>query len=180
MKLSLAILFSFMFFCATAKEAIPQSIYDFKVAAHKGGTIDFSQYKGKKILIVNTTARDEYSRQYADLEALSKKYAGKLVVIGFLIEDFAIPPGTKLTPISDDKEYPVSFPLTKIVFVKGDEQTQTPVYQWLTQKKYNKLQDSEVKWDFQKYLIDEKGNLVAVFDPKIRTTNPKLISAIEQ
>ncbi|MCW3123586.1 MAG: glutathione peroxidase [Flavipsychrobacter sp.] len=179
MRLSLLILFNFVFFCATARvTVIPQSIYDFKVDAHKGGTIDLAQYKGKKILIVNTTARDEYSRQYEQLEALSKQYKDKLVVIGFLIEDFAIEPGTKLTPINPNKDYYVSFPLTTIVNVKGPDQT--PVYQWLTQKKYNHLEDSEVKWDFQKYLIDEKGNLVAIFDPKIKANNPKLIAAIEK
>lgn len=178
MKLSLLILLNFLSFFAVAQQEIPGSIYDFKIPAHKGGTIDLAQYKGKKILIVNTTARDDYNRQYPQLEALSQKYKGRLVVIGCLAEDFAIPPGTKLTPIDPNKDYNVTFPLSQILFVKDAKQA--PIYQWLTQKKYNNLKDTEIKWDFQKYLINEQGNLVAVFDPKVRATNPLLIAAIEQ
>ena len=178
MKLSLLILLNFFFFVASAQDAIPNSIYDFKIPAHKGGTIDLSQYKGKKILIVNTTARDEYSRQYAQIEELYQKHKDKLVIIGVLTEDFATPPGIKRTPISPDKDYFVSFPLSTVVFVK--EPNQAPLYQWLTSKKYNKLTDSEVKWDFQKYLVDERGNLTDVFDPKIKANDPRLLAAIEK
>jgi len=176
MKLSI-LLISFFFFIAPVKD-VPKSIYDFKVDALKEGTIDFSQYKGKKILIVNTTSQDDYNREYAQLETLYQKYKEKLVVIGFLTDDFAKAPGSKKSSASLEKHYKVSFPLASIVLVKGVNMS--PVYKWLTDKKYNNLKDSEVKWDFQKYLINENGDLIAVFEPKIKCDNPLLIEAIEK
>jgi len=177
-KLRLIVLLNLLFIVARAQENIPASIYDFKVAAHNGQMIDLSQYKGKKILIVNVTAQDETNRQYKQLEATYQKYMGKLVVIGFLTEDFLTEPGSKKNMPITDKVYKVTFPLAEKVLVRGENMA--PIYKWLTQQKYNKLKDTEVKWDFQKYLIDENGKLVAEFDPKVQATSAAVSVAIER
>jgi len=178
MRYKIFFVLNFLSFFAYAQESIPASIYDFKIAANHGGVIDFSQYKGKKILIVNTTSRDEYNHQYADLEATYVKYKDKLVVIGFLTEDFLIAPGSKKNVFTGNKVYGVSFPLAAKVLIRGDNMS--PVYKWLTEQRYNKYKDTEVKWDFQKYLVNEKGELVAEFDSKIMSSNPVIVAAIEK
>ena len=181
MKFSIAFLFLFLPFMAPAITRIPKTIYEFKVKTLEGKTIDFAKFKGKKILVVNTTAIDHSNMQYAELETLSKKYKDKLVVVGFLIQDFATPPGSKRDVSHlDPKNYKVTFPLAALTQVKGSGDDKAPIYQWLTEAKYNKLKDTEIKWDFQKYLINEKGELVAEFDPKIRVTNQAIIDAIEK
>lgn len=177
MKLNMVILLSLLSFAAHAQQDIPKNIYDFKVTAQNGGTIDFAQFKGKKILIVNTPSEADDNPMYAELDAMYKKYQDKLVIIGFLDEDFGTPPGSKKAATPANKTYSVSFPLASKVLVRGD--AMAPIYKWLTEQKYNNLKDTEIKWDFQKYLINESGVLVAVFDPKIRPSNPQLIAAVE-
>ena len=175
------IMFSFLSLYAAAKSgSVPASIYDFKVTGLMGGHIDFAKYKGKKILIVNTASKCGNTPQYADLEALYKKYKNTLVIIGFPANDFGKQePGSNLE-IAEfcQKNYSVSFPMAEKITVKGDDMA--PIYQWLTEKKYNNFQDSEVKWNFQKYLINEKGQLVAVFDPRTKPNSPEVIAAIEK
>lgn len=162
-----------------AKDTIPASIYDFKVKALNGTTINFSHFKGKKILIVNTTTLATNNPQYAELEALSEKYKDKLVIIGFLAVDFLKPPGgTKDFSPRDINEYKVTFPLAEQVRVGGVNIA--PIYKWLTDINYNKYKTTDIKWDFQKYLINEKGELVEEFDPNTRVTNQKIIDAIEK
>jgi len=178
MKTCLTIIFSFLFFLSFAKEGdVPSSIYSFKVTAANGNTIDFANYKGKKILIVNTPEEADYSRQYSELEALYQKYKDRLVIIGFLTNDFQIEPGSKKNP-ARAKNYNITFPLASKVMVRGDQMA--PIYKWLTEKKYNNLKDSEIGWDFQKYLIDANGVLVSVFAPKVKANSPEIISAIEK
>jgi glutathione peroxidase len=178
MQLRGLLLINLLFFVIPAHGRIPKNIYSFKVAAHNGGTIDFSKYKGKKILVVNTTAINNRNRQYAELEAAAQKYKGKLVIVGFLTDDFAMPPGKKRDTTTINKSYNVTFPLAAKVRVQGSGMA--PVYKWLTEKKYNKLQDTEVSGDFQKFLINEKGKLVAVFATTEYITNPEVTAAIEK
>ncbi len=179
MNFGIAVLFQMLFLFAPAAKEVPASIYECKAAAlNSGNDIDLAAYKGKKILIVNVPSQLVSDRQYADLDALAKKYVGKLAVIGFLSDDFGIPPGEKQAHADYRKDYNASFPIAAKTPVRGPEME--PIYKWLTQKKYNNLEDSEVKWNFQKYLLNERGELVAVFDPKIRTTNPALIAEIEK
>jgi glutathione peroxidase len=178
MRLRIAVLLNFLFFTAHAQENIPASIYDFQVVAHKGGTIDFSQFRGKKILIVNTTSRDANNRQYAQLEATYQKYKDRLVIVGFLTNDFATAPGSKKDEPTGNNVYNVTFPLAEKVLVRTDKMA--PIYKWLTEKKYNKLQDTEVPADYEKFLINEKGQLVAVFTIKDVATGQKITAAIEQ
>lgn len=180
MTTHLLLLFNFLFLFAAPKETVPKSIYDFKVAALDGSTIDFAKYKGKKILIVNTASECGNTPQYADLEAMYKKYGSKLVIVGFPANDFGAqePGSNKEIAAFCKKEYSVTFPMAAKITVKGDGKA--PIYQWLTEKKYNGYKDSDVKWNFQKYLINEKGELVAIFEHRTKPTANEVVAAIEK
>jgi len=178
MAFNVLLFINFLFFWIPSNDVVPKSIYDFKVTARDGSTIDFSQYRGKKILIVNTPIENDYKAQYRELDALYQKYKGKLVVIGFLADDFEIRPGSKKSPANVEKHYNVTFPLAAHVLVRTDDMA--PIFKWLTEKQYNNYEDNEVKWDFQKYLINEKGELVQIFDPTIRPNDPSIVAAIEK
>jgi len=155
---------------------LPESIHGFQFTSLEGEKIDLSQYKGKKILIVNTASKCGYTPQYEGLEKLYTENEDKLVVIGFPANNFA-----NQEPGSNDeiatfceKNYGVSFPMSEKVSVKGEDMA--PIYQWLTQKKWNKVKDSEVKWNFQKYLIDENGQLIEVFESAVKPLSYELLS----
>lgn len=139
------------------------SIYEFKVPSLDGNTIDFSKYKGKNILIVNTASQCGYTKQYADLEKLYEKYKGNLVIIGFPANNFGQQePGTN-AEIAEfcSKNYGVTFPMAEKISVKGEDIH--PLFKWLTSKQDNGVMDAEIKWNFTKFLIDKNGKLVAVF-----------------
>jgi glutathione peroxidase len=178
--LSILFFFKFFFFAPGPKEEIPESIYSFKVESLTGGTIDLSKYKGKKILIVNTASKCGFTPQYKELEALYEKYKGKMVIIGFPANNFgAQEPGTNSEIATFCKQnYGVSFPMAAKISVKGNDMA--PIYHWLTEKKYNKFSDNTVKWNFQKYLLDEKGNMVAVFLSNVKPDDKQIIDAIEK
>ena len=157
---------------------VPAAIYDFKVPALNGGTIDLSQYRGKKMLIVNTASKCGFTPQYADLEALYNKYSDRLVIIGFPANNFLWQEPGSASAISTfcSANYGVTFPMAAKVSVKGRHKA--AIYQWLTKKKYNGRMDSRVKWNFQKYLINEQGKLVHVFAPAIKPMSDEVIKAI--
>lgn len=180
MLLNVLLLLKLFFFAPHSDDKIPSTIYDFKVRSLSGETIDLSQYKGKKILIVNTASKCGFTPQYAALESLYKKYGDKLVIIGFPANNFLWQePGTNDEISSFCKtNYGVTFPMASKISVKGKDMA--PIYKWLTQKKYNHFEDSNVKWNFQKYLLNEKGELVAVFPPNTTPDDPKVIAAIEK
>jgi glutathione peroxidase len=158
-----------------------QTIYQFKVEDLSGNDFDFASLKGKKIMIVNTASKCGYTPQYKDLEALYKEYKNKgLVIVGFPANNFgAQEPGTNEEIATFCQlNYGVTFPMMSKISVKGDDMS--PVYQFLTQKSKNGLQDSEVKWNFQKYLINEKGELVKVITPKTLPNDPEIINWIKE
>ena len=181
MTLAVLFFFKFLFFWQTPKgDNIPHSIYDFKVEALEGGTIDFSSFKGKKILIVNTASECGYTPQYEDLEALYKQYKDRLVIVGFPANDFmGQEPGTN-KEIAEfcKKNYGVTFPMAAKISVVGKDMA--PIYQWLTMKKYNNYEDTKVKWNFQKYLLNEQGQLIAMFSHKTKPKSEEIIQAIEK
>lgn len=151
-----------------------RSIYDFKVESLEGGTIDFATFKGKKILIVNTASKCGYTPQYEELEALYKKYQDKLVIVGFPANNFGgQEPGTN-TEINEfcKKNYGVSFPMAAKVSVKGNDIA--PIYKWLCDKSLNGVLDADVKWNFSKFLLDEKGNLVAKYDSGVKPMSEEI------
>jgi len=151
----------------TELAAVTNSIYNFKVEALDGGTIDFKQYKGKKILIVNTASKCGYTPQYEELQKLYDTYKSKLVIVGFPANNFGgQEPGTN-TEIKEfcKKNYGVTFPMAAKISVKGDDMA--PIYKYLTSKTENGVLDAEVKWNFGKFLLDENGNLIQYFPSKV-------------
>lgn len=158
-----------------------ETIYQFKVADLSGNTFDFASLKGKKIMIVNTASKCGLTPQYKDLEALYKEYAAKgFVIVGFPANNFASQePGTNEEIATFCQlNYGVTFPMMDKVSVKGDDMSE--VYQFLTQKSKNGLQDSQVEWNFQKYLINEKGELEKVISPKTLPTDPSIVNWIKE
>jgi glutathione peroxidase len=157
-----------------------QTIYQFKVQDLAGKTFDFATLKGKKIMIVNTASKCGYTPQYKELEALYKEYAGKgFVIIGFPANNFASQePGTNEEIATFCQlNYGVTFPMMSKISVKGGDMD--PVYQFLTQKAKNGLEDSEVKWNFQKYLINEKGELIKIYYSKTLPNDPEIVNWIK-
>jgi len=178
--LNFLLLAGFLFFSPEPSGNVPKSIYDFKVAALDGGTIDFAQYKGKKILIVNTASMCGYTPQYKALESVYKKYKGNLVIVGFPANNFGGQEPGSNSEIAGfcKKNYGVSFPMAAKISVKGDDIA--PIYQWLTLKENNTVGDYPIKWNFQKFLIDETGHLQAVFPSNITPDSKEVTEAIEK
>jgi glutathione peroxidase len=158
-----------------------QTIYQFKVKDLSGDEFDFASLKGKKILIVNTASKCGLTPQYKDLEAIYEKYKDKnFVIVGFPANNFGQQePGT-----NDEigafcqKNYGVTFPMMSKVSVKGSDICE--VYQFLTQKSRNGLQDSQVEWNFQKYLINENGELEKVIAPQVLPTDAEIVDWISK
>jgi glutathione peroxidase len=157
-----------------------ETIYQFKVKDLEGNEFDFASLKGKKILVVNTASKCGLTPQYKELEAIYKQYKDKnFVVVGFPANNFASQePGTN-AEIGEfcQRNYGVSFPMMGKVSVKGDDMDN--VYKFLTQKSKNGLQDSEVEWNFQKYLINEKGELDKVIAPSVVPTDASVVDWIK-
>ncbi len=159
---------------------VKKSIYDFKVKGLDGSTIDFSKFKGKKILIVNTASKCGYTPQYEGLENLYETYKDNLVIIGFPANNFMFQEPGKNDEIATfcKKNYGVTFPMAEKIEVKGKKMH--PLYMWLTEKKYNGVSDNSVKWNFQKYLIDENGSFQQMFSPGVEPTSDEMVNAIKK
>lgn len=154
-------------------------IYDFKVPSLEGGEIDFSKFKGKKILIVNTASKCGYTKQYEDLQRLYQAYRSKLVVVGFPANNFG---GQEPGSNSEIKEfcqrnYGVSFPMAEKVSVKGSDMH--PLFQWLTQKSQNGVMDADIRWNFTKFLVDENGRLIAVFPSNVKPDSEEIVKHLK-
>lgn len=168
----------FSFFKKSASQNIPESIYDFRLKAIDGGVIDFSAFKGKKILIVNTASFCGYTPQFEKLQQLHETYQHKLNIIGIPSNDFMFQdplPNKQIASFCSTK-YGVTFPMAAKVHVKGN--SKTPLYTWLTEKQYNHFADSEVEWNFQKYLINEEGQLTHIFPHKMPPDALEILAAI--
>jgi len=152
--------------------AAPKSVYEFKIQSIEGQKVDLKAFKGKKILIVNTASKCGYTKQYAGLEALSKQYKDKLVVIGFPANDFKQElSSTELIKDFCEANYGVSFLLSDIVTVKGEGQTD--LFKYLTTAE-NPDFTGDIKWNFEKFLIDENGKLIHRFRSKVEPLSPEL------
>lgn len=150
-------------------KAQAKSIHSFKVEALDGSTIDFSKFKGKKILVVNTASECGFTPQYADLEKLYEAYKDKLVVVGFPANNFGgqEPGSNHEIATFCQRNYGVQFPMAAKISVKGDDIA--PIYKFLTDKKENGVKNTKILWNFTKILLDEKGNVIDSF---VSTTNP--------
>jgi glutathione peroxidase len=156
-----------------------QKFHDFVVEDIDGNEFALSSLKGKKVMVVNTASKCGLTPQYAKLEQLYEQYGGKdFVIIGFPANNFmSQEPGSN----SDIKafcseNYGVTFPMMSKISVKGNDMH--PLYQWLTEKKNNGVEDSSVSWNFQKYLIDEEGNFVAMKSPRTDPLDKEIIDWI--
>ncbi len=149
------------------KSGTGNSIYGFIVEALDGTKIDFATLKGKKILIVNTASHCGYTPQYEDLQKLYDQYKDKLVIVGFPANNFgAQEPGTNVEIKEFCKNnYGVTFPMAAKVSVKGDDIA--PIYKWLCNKSENGVMDTEIKWNFGKFLLNENGVIITYFPSKV-------------
>ncbi len=156
------------------------SIHQFKVTDLEGKEFDFKSLAGKKVMVLNTASKCGLTPQYKQLEEIYEKYkATNFVIIGFPANDFmSQEPGTD-AEIGEfcSRNYGVSFPMMSKISVKGKEMSE--VYQFLTQKSKNNVADSEVEWNFQKYLLNEKGQLDMIISPRTLPTDAKVINWIE-
>jgi len=162
------------------KTMAKETIYQFKVKDLAGDDFDFATLKGKKVLIVNTASKCGLTPQYKDLQAIYDQYKDKgLVVVGFPANNFASQePGTsEEIGAFCQQNYGVTFPMMEKISVKGDDMNE--VYKFLTQKSKNGLQDSEVEWNFQKYLINEKGELEKVIAPRTLVTDAEVVNWVK-
>jgi len=157
-----------------------KNIYDFKIKSLDGSTVDFSKFKGKKILIVNTASMCGFTPQYEGLEKLYESHKDKLVIVGFPSDNFG---GQEYKDDSDissfcKKNFGVTFPLTTRVDVKGPNAT--PVFKYLCSKSENGVLDAEISWNFNKFIIDENGKLLQHFDSKVTPDSPELLKYINE
>lgn len=158
-----------------------KTIYEFKVTDIKGEVYDLATLKGKKVMIVNTASECGLTPQYKQLQAMYEKYQDRnFVIIGFPANNFlSQEPGSNAEIATFcSANYGVSFPMMSKISVKGSDIH--PLYQFLTQKSQNGLEDNQVKWNFQKYLIGTDGKLVRVVSPQTLPDDPSIVSWIEE
>lgn len=136
------------------------SIHDLNFVTLQGDSIHLNEFEGKKILFINTASECGFTSQYKELQLLHEQFQGQLVVIGFPCNQFGNQePGSSEEIVKFcESKFNVGFLLSEKVDVKGE--SQHPIYQWLTKKDLNGVKNSSVKWNFQKYLVDEKGQFV--------------------
>lgn len=174
------LLFIVLVIFTTSLVAQNKSIHDFKVNDIDGNEFNLLSLKGKKVLIVNTASKCGLTPQYEDLQKLYKMYGGdKFEIIGFPANNFRDQePGSNLE-IKEfcSSEYSVTFPMMAKISVKGDDIH--PLYNWLTSEELNGKMDSNVRWNFQKYLIDEDGKLVDVVYPRTNPLDDKIVNWIK-
>jgi len=157
-----------------------ESIHEFIVKDIYGEDFNLANLKGKKVLIVNTASKCGLTPQYESLEKLYKEYGGDdFVIVGFPANNFmSQEPGTNEEIATFCQvNYGVTFPMMSKISVKGDDMH--PLYVWLTKKDKNGVMDSKVKWNFQKYMIDENGKLVDVASPKEEAYEDKILNWVK-
>jgi glutathione peroxidase len=155
------------------------TIYDFKLKSLDGDLIDFSKYKGKKLVILNVASKCGYTKQYADWQKFYDANKDKVEILGFPANNFmGQEPGTN-KDIKEfcTKNYGVTFQMFEKISVKGDDKA--PLYKWLTEKAQNGWNETEPSWNFCKYVINEKGELVKFFASGIKPTDEGFIATIK-
>ena len=175
------ILMSIIIATGLVGQAQDKNFYSFTVETIDGEQLNLSEFKGKKVLVVNTASKCGFTKQYADLQKLYEEFGSEdFVIIGFPANNFL-----KQEPGSNEEikefcslNYGVSFPMMAKISVKGDNIA--PLYEWLTRKENNGVMDAKVSWNFQKFMIDEEGNLVDVASPKTKPYNEKILAWIKE
>ena len=156
-----------------------ENIHNISIKDIDGNLIELSSFKGKYILFVNVASNCGFTKQYADLEELYQKYKRNLVIIGLPCNQFGFQEKGNADEIQSfcSVNYGVTFPITEKINTKGSDQH--PIYEWLTKRKLNGSLDSKVKWNFQKYLVNEEGALQEIFSPKMDPLSDALLNAIK-
>ena len=156
------------------------SIYDYRGKSIDGEIIELKKFKGKKIMIVNVASKCGYTPQYSDLQKLYEKYKDEIIILGFPSNDFLWQEPGKNSSIKEfcQTKYGVSFPLFEKVVVKKNKK-QHEIYTWLSHKKLNGWNDKSPSWNFCKYLINEKGELINFFTSSVKPFDEQIISFIE-
>lgn len=176
MKTNKLTILLFMISLSAGLMAQSENFYSFKVKTLEGETFDFATLRGKKVMIVNTASKCGYTPQYKELQQLYEEQGGDgFVILGFPANNFLNQePGTA-EEIREfcTANYGVTFPMMEKISVKGNDMH--PLYRWLTQKSMNGVLDSDVKWNFQKYLVDENGNLQEMLLPREKPMSDKVI-----
>lgn len=155
------------------KQNVSESIYDFKMKSLEGKEINFSQYKGKNLLIVNTASKCGYTYQYKDLEQLHELYGDKVTVLGFPANNFLWQePGTsEEIAIFCERNYGVKFQMFDKISVKGSDKA--PLYKWLEAKT-----GETPSWNFCKYVVDKTGNVTGFFPAKVNPLDKAIVDKI--
>jgi glutathione peroxidase len=156
-----------------------QSIHSFNVKSIDGSSMNLAKYKGKKILIVNTASKCGYTPQYEALEKVYEQYKNKLVIVGFPCNQFGgQEPGTNEEIVAFcKKNYGVTFPMADKIDVQGNNIA--PIYQWLTQKSKNGVLDASISWNFNKFLLDENGKMIAYFPSNVKPDSEAILSYLK-
>ncbi len=154
------------------------SIYDFTLKSIDGKDISLSQFKGKKMLLVNTASECGNTPQYAELEELHKNYSNEVTVLGFPANNFGgQEPGSNQDIQSFcTKNYGVTFPMFEKISVKGSDQA--PLYKWLSTKELNGWNDEKPDWNFAKYLINENGELIKFFPASLSPMSEEILKSL--
>lgn len=150
------------------------SIYNITIDSLDGNPIDLATFKGKKLLFVNVASECGFTKQYKDLQKLSDSYSDQLIVIGSPCNQFGSqePGNAEEIQTFCERNFGVTFLLTEKIDVKGSKQH--PLYKWLTSKELNRKKNSSVKWNFQKYLVDESGKLIDYYYSITTPTSSKI------
>lgn len=153
----------------------PSSVYDFSFKTIDGKEINLSEFKGKKLLIVNTASKCGFTPQYKELEELHKKYGENVVVIGFPSGNFGNQEFLNNEDIAEfcEENYGVSFLISEKTEVKGEKIS--PLFKYLIEQD-NPDFKGDINWNFEKFLIDENGKLVHRYRSKIKPTDQIIIS----
>ena len=179
LKKTLITLLSIMTLTLNSQTSVGNSIHQFKVADIYGNIFDFSQLKGKKVMIVNTASKCGLTYQYEALQKLYSQYKDlNFVIVGFPSNDFLWQEPGSNDEIIDfcEQNYGVTFPMMSKITVKGTKKH--PIYQFLTQKSKNNYKDSRVTWNFQKYLVNKQGRVEKIISPRTRPDSEEIVSWI--
>ena len=168
------IFFTILIVLTSKSMAQSTSIYDYSFTSIDGINISLNQFKGKKMLFVNVASRCGFTSQYKELQELHEKYQDGLILIGFPCDQFGgqEPGAEREIKAFCQKNYGVDFIMSEKINVKG--KNQHPIYSWLTQSSLNGEKNSSVLWNFQKYLIDEKGVYVDYYTSITSPTSTKI------
>ena len=155
------------------------SLYDIQINSIEGKAIDLGEFEGRKILFVNVASKCGFTPQYKELQKLYDTYQDSLMIIACPCNQFGKQEPGDATEIQSfcERNYGVTFLVTEKIYVKGSNKHE--LYDWLTNKKKNGKKNSSVKWNFQKYLVDEKGALINYYYSITNPASTKIIKHLE-